>query len=152
MTTASYACWDLRDASLATGSVHSSRPTAGYLARVEIWFNPGCSKCRAARSALDEAGITYQLRYYLDEPPDEAELRATLEALGLEPWDITRTGEPLAAELGVADMQRDAEAWIALLVANPSLIQRPIMVTTDGQAWVARDPESVETAITAERT
>jgi arsenate reductase (glutaredoxin) len=119
---------------------------------VEIWFNPSCSKCRAARAALDEAGLTYKLRRYLDEPPDAAELRATLDALGLEPWDITRAGEALAAELGVRDLPRDRDTWIDLLVANPSLIQRPIMVTNDGQAWVARDPETVDTAITHERT
>lgn len=119
---------------------------------MEIWFNPGCSKCRAAKAALDEAGITYTIRRYLDEPPNEAELRATLDALGLEPWDVTRTGEALAGELGVRDLSRDdRDAWIALLAANPSLIQRPIMVTTDGQAWVARDPDTVETAISQER-
>jgi arsenate reductase (glutaredoxin) len=114
---------------------------------VEIWFNPGCSKCRAAKAALDEAGLTYTLRRYLDEPPSADELRTALDALGLQPWDITRTGEPLAAELGVADLPHDPETWIELLVANPSLIQRPIMVTADGQAWVARDPETVDTAV-----
>jgi arsenate reductase len=119
----------------------------GYLARVEIWFNPGCSKCRAAKAALDEAGLTYTLRRYLDEPPDATELRATLDSLGLEPWDITRTGEALAGALGVAELPHDRERWIALLVANPSLIQRPIMVTSDGQAWVARDPDTVDTAV-----
>jgi arsenate reductase len=118
---------------------------------VEIWFNPGCSKCRAAKAALDEAGVTYKLRRYLDEPPNEEELRATLAALDLEPWEITRTGEPLAAELGLADLPRERDAWIAVLAANPTLIQRPIMVTTDGQAWVARDPDSVEAAIKNER-
>jgi arsenate reductase len=114
---------------------------------VEIWFNPGCSKCRAAKAALDEAGLTYTLRRYLDEPPSADDLRTTLDALGLEPWDITRTGESLAAELGVTDLPHDRETWIELLAANPSLIQRPIMVTTDGQAWVARDPETVDTAV-----
>ena len=119
---------------------------------MEIWFNPGCSKCRAAKAALDEAGVTYTLRRYLEEPPDESELRTTLDALGLEPWDITRTGEALATELGVKDLPRDRDTWISLLAANPSLIQRPIMVTTDGQAWVARDPDAVETAISHERS
>ena len=114
---------------------------------MEIWFNPGCSKCRAAKAALDEAGLTYTLRRYLEDPPDETELRATLDALGLEPWDITRTGEALAAELRVADLPHDRDTWIALLAANPALIQRPIMVTTDGQAWVARDADSVDAAI-----
>jgi len=134
-------------ASSWTGSPHCSRPDGRYLARVEIWFNPGCSKCRAAKAALDEAGLTYTLRRYLDEPPTTDELRTTLDGLDLQPWDITRTAEPLAAELGIADLPHDREAWIALLAAHPSLIQRPIMVTTDGQAWVARDPETVDTAV-----
>ena len=119
---------------------------------MEIWFNPGCSKCRAAKAALDEAGLTYTIRRYLDDPPTEDELRATLAALGLEPWDVTRLGEDLAKELGLADLERDREKWIGILAANPSLIQRPIMVTTDGQAWVARDPDTVGTAITHEQT
>jgi arsenate reductase len=74
------------------------------------------------------------------------------QSLGLEPWDITRTSDALAKELGVDEMPKERDVWIALLVANPSLIQRPIMVTTDGQAWVARDPDTVETAISRERT
>jgi len=118
---------------------------------VEIWFNPGCSKCRAAKAALDEAGLTYTIRRYLDEPPTEDELRTTLDALGLEPWDITRLGEPVAAELGLKERAHDRDEWIGILVANPALIQRPIMVTTDGQAWVARDPDAVEAAIGSEQ-
>ena len=114
---------------------------------MEIWFNPGCSKCRAAKAALDEAGLTYTIRRYLDDPPTADELRETLDALGLEPWDITRLGESVAADLGLADLEHDRERWIDILADNPILIQRPIMVTTDGQAWVARDPETVETAV-----
>jgi arsenate reductase len=36
---------------------------------MEIWVNPACSKCRAATAHLDEAGIDYTVRRYLDEPP-----------------------------------------------------------------------------------
>ncbi len=50
---------------------------------VEVWFNPSCSKCRIAREQLDEAGVEYRLRRYLDDPPTEAELRTALAALGL---------------------------------------------------------------------
>lgn len=106
---------------------------------MEVWFNPSCSKCRTARDRLDEAGVDYMLRRYLDEPPTEPELRAALAALGLEPWDITRTSDPLARELGVRDLPRDAETWIRFLVEHPRLIQRPIVLADDGRAWVARD-------------
>jgi arsenate reductase len=121
---------------------------------VEIWFNPKCSKCRIAREALDEAGLTYNLRYYLEEPPSAADLRDVLSRLELEPWEITRTGD--ASGLGVTlptakdDAHRDE--WIALLVANPALIQRPLVVADDGTAYVARDPDAVDTVIAHSRS
>ena len=110
---------------------------------MEVWFNPSCSKCRIARDELDAAGVEYTLRRYLDDPPSEAELREALAALSLEPWDITRMSEPLARELGLHDMTRDADAWIRVLAEHPKLIQRPIVLTDDGRAWVARNGETL---------
>ena len=110
---------------------------------MEVWFNPSCSKCRIAKEALDEAGVDYTVRRYLDEPPSEADLRHALTALGLQPWDITRMNEPLARELGLHEKPRDADAWIAVLAEHPQLIQRPIVLTDDGQAWIARDDETL---------
>jgi arsenate reductase (glutaredoxin) len=118
---------------------------------VEVWFNPSCSKCRLARDQLDEAGVAYRLRRYLDDPPREEELRAALTALGLQPWDITRMSEPLARELGLRDKERDADAWIRLLVEHPKLIQRPLVLTDDGRAWVARDDETLTEVVAATR-
>lgn len=69
---------------------------------MEIWINPACSKCSSALSLLDAEGAAYTVRRYLEEPPTADELEQVLRRLGLEPWDITRTGEPLAAELGMA--------------------------------------------------
>jgi arsenate reductase len=118
---------------------------------VEVWFNPSCSKCRAARDQLDDAGVQYTLRRYLDDPPSEAELRAALTALGLEPWDITRLSEPLARELGLKDMAKDADAWIRVLADHPKLIQRPLVLTDDGRAWAARDDDTLTEVVAAGR-
>jgi arsenate reductase len=116
---------------------------------VEIWFNPSCSKCRTARDQLAEAGVEYSLRRYLDDPPTEAELRTALTALGLQPWDVTRMSEPLARDLGLADMARDADAWIGVLARHPQLLQRPIVLTDDGRAWVARDDQTLTEVVAA---
>ena len=118
---------------------------------MEIWFNPACSKCRLAQEMLDDAGADYVVRRYLDAPPTEAEIEDVLNRLGLQPWEITRMGEPLAQELGLEDLARDRDRWITVLAANPSLIQRPILITADGSAWVARSPEEVEKALAADR-
>lgn len=118
---------------------------------MEVWFNPSCSKCRTARDELEEAGVPFTLRRYLDDPPDEAELRAALTALGVQPWDITRMSEPLARELGLQQKPRDADAWVRLLVQHPQLIQRPLVLTEDGRAWVARDEQTLTEVVAAGR-
>jgi len=110
---------------------------------VEIWHNPRCSKSRQALALIEERGGEPRIRRYLDDPPSAAELELALEALGMEPWDITRRGDALAKELGVAAMAHDRREWIDLLVANPSLIERPIILSGDGRAVLGRPPESV---------
>ncbi|GAA4583235.1 arsenate reductase family protein [Planotetraspora phitsanulokensis] len=118
---------------------------------MEIWINPDCSKCRSALSLLDGAGAEYTVRHYLDEPPTEEELRDVLTRLGLEPWDITRTGESVAAGLGMAGWPRDPgdrDRWIRALAAHPILIQRPIITVDDGPAVVGRSPDAVRSVLT----
>jgi arsenate reductase len=114
---------------------------------MEIWFNPRCSKCRVAKEMLDEAGVEYTIRRYLDDPPTAAELEVVLDRLGLEPWDIARTGEPAAAEAGLDDLPKDRRQWIDVMVRHPSLIQRPIIVADDGSAVVGRTPDAVNEII-----
>ena len=121
---------------------------------MEIWVNPACSKCRSATSALDEAGVEYTFRRYLDEPPTPLELAEVLDRLDLEPWDIARTNEVVAKEIGLRDLPRDAanrDRWISALAEHPILIQRPILTADDGTTVVGRDPGSVEQVIAAER-
>jgi arsenate reductase len=120
---------------------------------VEVWNNPSCSKCAAARSALDEARVPYRLRAYLDDPPTAAELADVLRRLGAEPWDICRTGEPAARRLGIQDWPRDADSvprWIDAMVEHPELIQRPILLVDDGRAVVGRTPAAVAEAVRRE--
>ncbi|MDL5201164.1 arsenate reductase family protein [Streptomyces sp. ALI-76-A] len=117
---------------------------------MEIWINPACSKCRSALSLLDAEGADYTVRRYLEDVPGEDEIRDVLDRLGLEPWDITRTQEAVAKELGLKAWPRDASArdrWIEALAAHPKLIQRPIITADDGTAVVARTDEAVRDAL-----
>lgn len=111
---------------------------------MELWHNPRCSKSRAAKELLDERGIAYSERRYLDDAPTAVQLDEVLTALGREPWEITRMGEPVAKELGLRELAHDRATWIDLLVANPVLIERPIVVTDDGRAAVGRPLDDIE--------
>lgn len=117
---------------------------------VEIWINPSCSKCRSALSILDAEGADYTVRRYLDDVPTAAEIAEVLGRLRLDPWDIVRTGEPEAVELGLATWPRTAESrdrWIAALAGRPRLIQRPIITADDGTAVVARTDDAVRSVL-----
>lgn len=117
---------------------------------MEIWVNPACSKCQAATSALDEAGVAYTVRRYLEEPPTVDELRSVIDRLGVEPWHVARDKETRDAGI---DLPKDAghrDAWLEAMIANPIVIQRPILTADDGTTVVGRDPDSLGRAIDAE--
>ncbi|MBI0294983.1 arsenate reductase family protein [Streptomyces sp. PRKS01-29] len=121
---------------------------------MEIWINPACSKCRSALTLLDAEGAGYTVRRYLEDVPSQDEIRAVLDRLGLEPWDITRTQEAVAKELGLKDWPREEGArdrWIAALAEHPKLIQRPIITADDGSAVVGRTEEAVREALSRSR-
>src|SRR5438270_9867617 len=103
------------------------RRPATMPAEAVVWFNPSCSKCRLAADALDEAGASFVVRRYLDDPPSVDELAAVLERLGLEPWDITRTADAAALGVSLEGLSRERALWLALLAEHPALIQRPIV-------------------------
>ena len=117
---------------------------------MEIWINPACSKCRGAITLLDAEGAQYTVRRYLEDVPSEDEIREVLDRLGLEPWDITRTQEAAAKELGLKEWARDdssRDRWIAALAGHPKLIQRPIITADDGSAVVGRTEDAVRDAL-----
>jgi arsenate reductase (glutaredoxin) len=108
---------------------------------VTIYHNPCCSKSRQTLALLEERGISPRVVDYLKTPPSAAELKGILKTLGLRPRDLMRK-EPRYAELGLKVRVLDDDALIALMVANPILIERPIVVS-GGNAAIGRSPESV---------
>jgi arsenate reductase len=108
---------------------------------VTIWHNPRCSKSRGALALLAEHGVEAEVVRYLDDAPTRSGLEDVLRKLGTDdPRAIVRTGEPLYRELGLHGADRDGV--LDALVANPTLIERPIVVVGD-RAVLARPPERV---------
>lgn len=109
---------------------------------VTIFHNPRCSKSRATLALLQERGIQPDIRLYLENPPDAAELRDLLDRLRLQPRDLIRKGEQEFREQGLGDPGLSDEQLIAAMAAAPKLIERPIVIA-DGKAALGRPPESV---------
>jgi arsenate reductase len=110
------------------------------MAEVTIYHNPRCSKSRETLKLIEDKGIAPTVVEYLKTPPTAAELATILALLGKSPREILRKKE--AAEAGIdADALSDAQL-IEAMVANPSAIERPI-VMSEGKAALGRPPESV---------
>jgi len=107
-----------------------------------IYHNPRCSKSRETLKLIEARGLKPTVVNYLETPPSGQELKAILQKLALKPQDILRKGEARYAELGLKDRQLDDDALIALMVANPILIERPIVVAGSKVA-LGRPPENV---------
>jgi arsenate reductase (glutaredoxin) len=109
---------------------------------VTIYHNPRCSKSRQTLALLQARGLTPEIVEYLRTPPDVATLERLLAALGLEPEQLVRKGEPRYAELGLDQRRPSRAEWLDLLAANPVLIERPIVVR-GRRARLGRPPEQV---------
>lgn len=107
-----------------------------------IWHNPRCSKSRATLGLLEERGINPDIVPYLETPPDAATLDRVLTLLGKEPRELMRKGEAEYKDLDLDNPALSREQLIAAMVANPKLIERPV-VLHNGKAAVGRPPESV---------
>ena len=106
-----------------------------------IWHNPRCSKSRQTLKLLEDLGIAPEVRLYLTDPPDLAELQGVARALGLGPADFIRRGEAAYKERGLGAQSSDA-ALFAAMVEVPKLIERPIVIEGD-RAALGRPPEAV---------
>ncbi|MCC3862341.1 arsenate reductase (glutaredoxin) [Pseudemcibacter aquimaris] len=109
---------------------------------VTIYHNPRCSKSRQTMALLEEKGISPVVREYLKDVPTAEELNDILNMLGLEPRDFMRKKEAEYKEAGLDDDSLSRDQLIAGMVANPKLIERPIVIK-EGEARIGRPPESV---------
>ena len=109
---------------------------------VTIYHNPRCSKSRATLQLLHDKGITPKVIEYLQTPPDAETLKHILGLLNQLPRQFMRTKEDAYKANGLADENLDEGQLIAAMVANPVLIERPV-VLANGKATVGRPPENV---------
>lgn len=109
--------------------------------QAKIWHNPRCSKSRTTLALLEEKGVKVEIVHYLENTPNKTELSAVLEKLALTPRDIIRKGEAAYKENGL-DKDLSDNKIIDILVNNPILIERPIVITAQ-KAAIGRPPENV---------
>ena len=103
-----------------------------------IWHNPRCSKSRETLALLERAGADITVIRYLETPLTRDMLAALFTKAGITAREALRKTEDGAKALAGASN----DAVLAAMVANPVLIERPIVETVKG-ARLCRPPEKV---------
>ena len=114
----------------------------GTVTELTIWHNPRCSKSRRTLELIKDRGLEPIIVEYLSAPPTADELRETLKALDLEPRELMRKTEPVYRELGLDDHSLSDDELVAVMVAHPILIERPVVLVGE-RAILGRPPENV---------
>lgn len=106
----------------------------------KIYHNPRCRKSREALQLLKEKNIDPEIILYLKEPPTKSELKGIVKKLNLSPMEIIRKKEKAFAPYKGKTFTDDE--WIEILIENPVLIERPIVVQGN-KAAIGRPIENI---------
>ncbi len=112
---------------------------------IKIYHNPRCKKSRAGLAHLQEKKVDFEVIEYLKEPLTEKELKDLLVKLNKKPLDMIRTQEEIYKKQFKGKNFTDDE-WIRIMVENPKLIKRPIVVKDYKAVW-ADPPENMDDLI-----
>lgn len=99
---------------------------------VTIYHNPKCGTSRNTLALIRHLGIEPTIIHYLEQPPSETVLRELLTKMALTPRQLLRTNVPPYLEKGLDDLTLSDDVLIAAMLADPILINRPIVVTEKG--------------------
>jgi arsenate reductase len=113
-----------------------------------IYHNPGCSTSRNTLALLRDAGVEPAVVEYLKTPPTKERLRQLAAAIGVPVRALLRTNEAPYTELKLDDPKRSDDELLDAMVAQPILIQRPIVVTPLGTR-LCRPAETVREILPA---
>ncbi len=113
--------------------------------KIIVWHNPRCRKSReglaAAQKVAEEKALELEIRKYLDNPPDEKELKNILKMLKMNAMDLVRSKEAIWKENFKGKDLSEKEV-IQAMAKYPKLIERPVVIFGD-KAVLARPAEKV---------
>ena len=107
-----------------------------------IYHNPRCSKSREALAILEEKNADIEIIKYLENIPTENELEKLLAKLNIKPFELVRKNEKIYKQQ-YKNLNLNDHEWIKVMLENPKLIERPIVVKGN-KAIIGRPPSLVK--------
>ena len=108
--------------------------------KITIYQKPTCTTCRQVHAALRDAGVDFDAVDYYTDPISKAKLTELIGKMGISPRQLLRTNEVRYKALRLGERELTDDEIVDAMVANPDLIQRPI-VEKGRRAILARPAE-----------
>jgi arsenate reductase len=99
---------------------------------IQIYHNPKCGTSRNTLALIENTGAKPEVIEYLKTPLTKPVLKALIARMGVTVRALIRAKESIYEELNLEDASFSDEALLDAMVANPILINRPIVVTELG--------------------
>ncbi len=99
---------------------------------VAIYHNPDCGTSRNTLAMIRQSGVEPTIIEYLKNPPTRARLLELIAAMRISVRALLRQKGTPYAELGLDNPKWTDDELIDLMLAQPILINRPIVVTPKG--------------------
>lgn len=100
--------------------------------KATIYHNSRCGTSRKTLEILEQEGAEVTVVNYLENPPSKDELQRLYDRAGITPREGLRAKEQLAQDLDLVDGAVSDNAILDAMVANPILINRPLVETEKG--------------------
>ncbi len=97
-----------------------------------IYHNPACGTSRNTLAMIRNSGEEPTVIEYLQHPPSREQLVKMIQDAGLTVREAIRQKGTPYAELGLNDVTLSDDQLLDAMLANPILINRPFVVTTNG--------------------
>jgi len=110
--------------------------------KITVYEKPTCTTCRKVSKILIENGVDFEKVNYYIEPFSKSLLKKLLKKMNMKPEELLRKNEAAYKELNMHDKKYTSEEILDLMIANPDLVQRPIVEKGD-KAILARPAETI---------
>lgn len=99
---------------------------------ITIYHNPDCGTSRNALAMIRQSGVEPEIIEYLKTPPTRTRLLELIAAMGMSVRALLRQRGTPYADLGLDDGKWTDDELVDLMLTQPILINRPIVVTPKG--------------------
>jgi Spx/MgsR family transcriptional regulator len=112
------------------------------MSKLAFYGKKSCITCQKAKAFLEDQKVAFEEIPIEKTPPDRKVLEQMIKANGLKSSLNSRSA--LYKEKNMGQQLPDEKTAIALMLQDPNLIKRPVILKPDGALYVGFDPDSLK--------